>query len=327
MFDSLASDRIVVLGLVFTAIVVLAISVIVPTVGQDGRAARNIRRRLRDVMDDQELAVQSLLRQQYLKELSPLERWFEGLPGMEKLSRSLEQAGRNTRAYRLVMQALIFSLLVAGVLHLMGASPKFYVVAGLSVLVLPFWLVSIQRNRRVARFDDQLPEALESMSRALQAGHPFLETFKLIGEEMPDPIGAEFRRVFNDINYGTLPKTAYLSMLERVPSVSLNALITAVIIQQESGGRMAEILDKIADVIRGRFRLARRVRSLSAEGRMSAWVLILLPFGLGVMMSLNDPEYLPQLLEHPQGMEWVTRAGLLMIAGILWIRKIINIKV
>ncbi|MDO6460715.1 type II secretion system F family protein [Granulosicoccaceae sp. 1_MG-2023] len=327
MIDHVGSDRLLFLGLTFAAIVILAIWVIVPAVGPDGRASRNIRRRLRAASDKQELEVQSLLREQYLEELSPFERRLEGMPGMARLRQLLEQAGRRSRAYRLVMQAVSLAVVSVLGLSLLGLRPLWVAGGGMLALLAPLWLVKLQRDKRIRQFEEQLPVALDSISRALQAGHPFSETLKLIGEEMPGPVGEEFSRVFNDINYGVPAKSAYLAMLERVPSVSLNALVTAILIQQENGGRMSEILDKIAHVIRARFQLERRVKSLSAEGRISAWVLIMLPFGLALLMSVKDPTYIPALIEDPKGFEWVSKAGVLMIVGILWIRKLINIRV
>ncbi len=325
--DIISDDRLVFLILVFIAIVLLAASVIVPTAGRDANASRNLRRRLKGVSDDSNIAVNSLLREKYLRELSPFEQKLEKLPGMESLARTIDQSGKKILAYRLVLLSLGLSLVSVTGGYFFDFSPKSVLAFALVVLVSPAIIISKQRDRRIAKFEEQLPEALDIMARALQAGIPFLETFKLIGEEMRPPISNEFARVFSDINFGTPMKTAFLGLIERVPSVSLNTLVTAVIIQQESGGRMAEILDKIAEVIRGRFHLERKVKSLSAEGRMSAWVLILLPFGLAALMSLNDPEYIPLLIQHPTGMEMMTWAGVMMCVGILWIRKIINIKV
>ena len=325
--DALQNDRLIFVLMVFVAIILLAASVIIPTAGRDAKASRNLRRRLKDFSEDSERETHSLLREKYLHELSPLEQKLESLPGMEPLARSIDQAGRKILAYRLVLIAICLALIATIFSFWMNFSSKVAVVIAAISFAAPMLMISVQRNRRIAKFEEQLPEALDIMARALQAGHPFLETFKLIGEEMQEPIATEFSRVFTDINYGTPAKTALHSLVERVPSVSLNALITSIIIQQESGGRLAEILDKIADVIRGRFRLDRKVKSLSVEGRMSAWILILLPFGLAVLMSLNDPDYIPALLQHPVGVEMVSWAGVMMCVGILWIKKIINIRV
>ena len=131
------------------------------------------------------------------------------------------------------------------------------------------------------------------MSTALKAGHPFTETLNLVSEEMQDPIAGEFGRVFSDLNFGMSQKAALQAMLIRMPSMSLHTLITAVIIQTETGGALAEIIENVADVIRGRFKLQRKIKSLSAEGRMSAWVLALIPFALALLLMVASPDYLP----------------------------------
>ncbi len=323
----LQDNNILFMIIVFVAIILLAASVIVPTVGRDAKASRNLRRRINNFNTGTYSSINSLLREKYLHELSPLEQKLENLPGMEALARSIDQAGKKILAYRMVLRALSISFLITLIGYLISLSVQSLVIIALLAFVAPIYSISIIRDKRIAKFEQQLPEALDIMTRALQAGHPFLETFKLIGEEMTDPISTEFSRLFTDINYGTPLKNAFINLIGRVPSVSLNALATAVIIQQESGGRMSEILDKISNVIRSRFRLERKVKSLSAEGRMSAWVLILLPFALAGVMSLNNPNYIPDLLQHPSGSEMVTWAGILMCVGILWIKKIISIRV
>ena len=184
----------------------------------------------------------------------------------------------------------------------------------------------MEREKRVAVFEEQLPDALGVMSRSLKAGVPFTDSMKYIAEECADPVAGEFHKAFSDINYVMSIKAAYLNMLERMPSTSLMALVTGVLVQREIGGNLAEILDKIAAVIRGRFRLHRRVRTLSAEGRMSAWILILVPYALAGVLFIIQPTYLPLLTKDPTG-------RILMIAfansliGVYWIRRIIRIQV
>ena len=208
------------------------------------------------------------------------------------------------------------------------ATQNILFVATFGIVSLSFPILWVLRKRaiRIGRFEEQLPEALDMMARALEAGHPFNETLKMVGEEMPNPISSEFARVFTDINYGLPAKTAFVGLLSRVPSVSLNTLVTAVLIQSESGGRLAEILHKISAVIRGRFKLQRKVKTLSAEGRLSAWILTLLPFVLTIVISITTPSYLPRMVNDPMGMNLVYTAFVLVICGILWMRKIIRFK-
>jgi tight adherence protein B len=165
------------------------------------------------------------------------------------------------------------------------------------------------------------------MVRALKAGHPFSGTLQLVSEEMDDPIAREFGIAFADINYGLDVKQSFMNLLERVPNITLMTLVTAVVVQRETGGNLAETLNKISSVIRGRFRFNRKVKTLSAEGRMSAWILTMIPFVLFILIMLTTPSYLPVLLQEPAGLKIIGVAFFLQVVGILWIRRVIRIEV
>ena len=165
------------------------------------------------------------------------------------------------------------------------------------------------------------------MTRALRAGHPFNETLQMVSKEMDEPIASELGMTFDEINYGVDVRQAFQNLLARVPSMSLMALVTSVLVQRETGGNLAEILDKISKVIRGRFRFQRRVRTLSAEGRLSAWVLALVPFGLFGMIAVTNPGYLTVLITEPVGRKLIVTALVLMVIGSVWIRKLLRIEV
>jgi tight adherence protein B len=144
---------------------------------------------------------------------------------------------------------------------------------------------------------------------------------------MDNPVAKEFELTFSDLNYGNDVRRAMLGLLTRVPSVTVMALVTSVLVQRDTGGNLAEILDQIAGVVRGRFRFGRKLRSLSAEGRMSAWVLGLMPLGMIALLSITSPNYLPVLFEKPLGLKLLYAAAILGTLGILWIRRIIRIEV
>ena len=313
-------------AMVFAAVVLLATSLIVPTVGSRAQATRRLRRRIFDVLESIDENAASILRQRFYEDLSPLERALDVVPGMAGLRQVVEQSGVDTRAYKVLTYAAVlgvltfttFTFLVDGVMvPLIGAA----VAASLPVLH-----ICRKRRQRLVRFEEQLPNALTMMARALQAGHPFNETINMIGEEMADPIGGEFRRVFNDINYGLSSKMAFMSLMSRVPSLSVNTLVIAILIQTESGGRLSEIVSKIAAVIRARFKLNRKVRALSAEGRLSAWVLTLLPFVLALVISVTTPSYLPTMLEDPTGRSLIGVSLLFIGIGIVWMRAIVRFR-
>ena len=320
-------DTMIFLGMIFVAVSMLATSVIVPTFGAETKATRRLRHRIKAVAEGFDAEALSMVRENRLRHLSPLERRMETMPGMEGLARLIEQAGRTIPAYRLVLIRLGLALAMAITAMIISKIALLAAAAGIAGWMIPVLKLRAERNKRLARFEEQLPEALDIMSRALRAGHPFIETLKLVADEMDEPIAGEFGTAFTDINYGASVRQGFLSLLERVPSMSLMATITAVLIQRESGGNMAEILDKIAAVVRSRFRFQRRVKTLSAEGRLSAWILSLVPFVLAGVLMFSNPDYLPMLSKDPLGRQLVAVAFTAICLGIFWIRRIIRIDV
>ena len=260
-------------------------------------------------------------------ELSPLERALETLPGMERLARLIEQSGKTTPAYRVLLLSALLAVAGAFCAWTYTRTPHWSLLAALGTFSLPYLKTLRDRGARLARFEEQLPDALDVVKRALKAGHPFSQALKLVAEDMDDPIAHEFDLVFSEINYGGDVRTALLGLLERIPSVSVMAFVTAVLVQKETGGNLAETFERITAVIRGRFKLHRRVRTLSAEGRLSAWILALVPLVLFGVISLTTPDYLPMLLKDPMGKNLIATALVLGVLGILWIRRIIRIQV
>ena len=313
-------------AVVFAAVFLLVLGLTTPASG-DSRMRRALRRRLErigaEALDD----VASILREKYLTSLSPLERRLEEMPFMQRLAAMGEQAGRPKPGYQVVMNSLILALIggvMGGVLLQNGFAGLCAAIAGFAA---PYLRLSIQRRRRLEKLEEQMPDAIDVIKRALRAGHPFNAAIKLVADDMDQPIAKEFELTFSDLNYGGEVRRALLGLLSRVPSVTVMALVTSVMVQRETGGNLAEILDQIAKVVRGRFRFERRVRTLSAEGKMSAWILALVPLGLVVIMSIASPGYLPILLSNPLGHKMLYVAGILGVIGIVWIRRIIKIEV
>ncbi|MBT8766344.1 type II secretion system F family protein [Metapseudomonas boanensis] len=316
------------LGMVFVAVFLLTQGLVVPVFGEASKVRKRIRARL-DVLEHASNMpnMQSVLRQKYLKRLSPLEAAMEQLPLMERLAQMIEQAGHEYRAYRVLLLGLLLAIATGGalwlILKLWWAS---LIVAGL-VFWLPFIKISGDRNKRFAAFEEGLPDALDAMCRALRAGHPFNETLRLVAEEHKGPVAHEFGLTFADINYGNDVRRAMLGLLERMPSMTVMMLVTSILIHRESGGNLTEVLERLSGLIRGRFRFQRKVKTLSAEGRMSAWVLVCIPFVLSAAIMVTTPEYLPLLIKEPIGQKMVMGAFVAMVVGIFWIRKIIRIQV
>ncbi len=313
-------------AVVFGAVFMLMLGLTTSASG-DSRMRRTLRRRLERISAEAHEDVASILREKYLTSLSPFERRLEEMPFMQRLAAMGEQAGRPKPGYQVVMNSLILALMggvMGGVLLQSGFAGLCAAVAGFAV---PYLRLSIQRRARLEKLEEQMPDAIDVIKRALRAGHPFNAAIKLVADDMDQPIAKEFELTFSDLNYGGEVRRALLGLLTRVPSITVMALVTSVMVQRETGGNLAEILDQIAKVVRGRFRFERRVRTLSAEGKMSAWVLALVPLGLIVIMSIASPGYLPIMLTNPLGHKMLYVAGILGVIGIVWIRRIIRIEV
>ena len=270
----MTSGLLVFLALLGGAVFLLSQALFVPAFGTDARMQRLLKRKLHDIgAFEAHSEVALLLRKKYLQNLSPLERRLESLPYMERLARFIEQSGRSILAHRLVGLAIIVALIAF--LFTLAAYQRWLLAilaAGIAGAI-PFVVIYRNRQARLAKFEEQLPDAVDIMKRALRAGHPFNSCLKLVADDMQPPIAREFELTFADVNYGNDLRQALLGMLLRVPSSNLMAVVTAVLIQKETGGNLAEIFDRISQVIRSRFRFGRRVRTLSAEGRLSAWIL------------------------------------------------------
>jgi tight adherence protein B len=308
------------------AVFLLSQALFVPTFGADARLRRTLKRRLREIgAFDAEGEVASLLRQKYLRELTPLARRLESLPLMERLAHYIEQSGRNVLAHRLVGLALVLAVAAFVLAYVVFDQPWASVVLALAAGAAPFAVIHVERRKRLEKFDEQLPDAVDIMTRALRAGHPFNSCLKLVADDMQPPIAREFEITFADVNYGNDVRQALLGLLARVPSGNLMEVVTAVLIQKETGGNLAEIFERISQVIRSRFRFGRRVRTLSAEGRLSAWILALVPLVLFAALWITTPDYLPPLLHEPFGQRLIAFALVMLVVGVLWMRKIIHI--
>lgn len=314
-------------GLVFAAVFLLAQSLVVPVFGENRQLAKRLKHRLNQVDKTQEDSITSLLRERSLKHLSPLERRLESLPWLESLSAHIAQSGNRILAYRLVLIALALAGISGMLAWQFSRSEALVLLFSLLGAALPFLKISRDRRQRFTKLDEQLPEAIDVMQRALKAGHPFNGALKLVAEDMDLPIAREFELTFADINYGNDVRRAMLGLLSRVPTVTVMALVTSVLVQKETGGNLAEILKQISAVVRGRFQLQRRVRTMSAEGRMSAWVLAMVPLALFGLLMVTTPEYLPVLFQDPMGQKMLGFAAVWAAIGVYFIRRIIRIDV
>lgn len=316
------------LVMVFGAIFLLTQFIVVPRFGTGQRESKRLRKRMSALVGRyQPDSPVFLLREKYLRKLSPLEKWFESLPGMRGLESFVERAGHEFPAYRLVLASLLLALL--GWLVAWAMSRQWLLALGAAIMLgwAPTLKLKSDLNRRFAKFEEQLPEALDIMTQALRGGYPFSESLLLVAEEMDEPIAREFRTAFDEMNYGIEISLALHNLIDRVPSMSLTALVTTVLVQRETGGNLAESFESTSRLIRSRFRFHRRVRTITAETRLSTWILALVPFVLYAVMSVLNPDYMRIMLQDPLGLKLITAGLGLLIIGNFWIRKLMSIDV
>lgn len=316
------------LGLVFFATFLLTQSIVIPTFGISRQESRRLRKRLNMLADkyrpDQQI---NLVRDKYLKSLSPLERKLESLPGMSQVEVFIERSGHRFPAYLLLLLCVLLAFL-GGVLTWFLSPHWWFLPVGMLVFGgLPAVKLKSDLVKRMLKFEEQLPEALDIMTSALRAGYPFNESLYVISTDMDDPIASEFRTAFEEINFGEDLHWAMDNLLERIPSMSLVVVVTMVLVQRDTGGNLAETFENISKLIRGRFRFHRRVQSMTAEARMSAWILVMIPFALFAMMSFLNPGYVSNLTQDPMGGKIIMVGLALQIVGILWIKKLISMKI
>jgi tight adherence protein B len=201
-------------------------------------------------------------------------------------------------------------------------------LAGLAIgLFLPWVHVLVTRRARFRKFEAMFPQAIELLVRSTRAGHPFTTALEMIGAELSEPIAGEFRRIFDEQKFGLPLRDALMNLAERVPLIDVKFLVTALLMQRETGGNLAEILDKLAYVIRERFRILRQVRVYTAQGRLTMIILLALPPGMVAFMSFTSPEFMRPLLTDPWGHVMIVAGVIMQFIGFLLIRRIIEIKV
>ena len=274
-------------------------------------------------------AADSMLRHgSLLESLSASQGFFaDFVARFRNLSVLFEQADTTLTPHRFFLISGGMALAGAAVSMFAGLHPGVTAVPAILCGLLPLGWLMFRRRRRFRKFAAQLPDALELISRALRAGHSLASGFHLAGEEMTDPIGKEFSRVFDEQNLGISMEDALQSLTLRVPNLDLRFFVTAVVLQRQTGGDLAEILDKIGYLIRERFKIWGQVQALTGEGRLSGIVLLALPPALFLAVYKLNPDYVTVLFTDPLGRKMLLVAAVLQVVGALVIRKIVNIRV
>ena len=293
----------------------------------DWLAARRLDRRLREVSltHDPLTGPKSILTEQKVGPLPALDKALGG--ANSSLARLIDQSGVTTTPSAIMLACLLAAIVmgVAGLIVL--RTPIFALAAAIAGFFLPILWLKHKRTARMKRFEEQFPDALDLMSRALRAGHAFQTSMGMVADELPAPVGIEFKKAFEQQNFG-LPVGEVLSqMAERVTLLDVKFFVTAVTIQRETGGNLAEILDNLAHVVRERFKILRQVRVHTAHGRFTGYVLLALPAALAVALSFINPEHMKLLFQERMGQTMIGGAIVMQAVGYVWIRQIIKIEV
>lgn len=325
----LGNDFLVMTVLVFVAVVLLIESAYLFWQSKHGAEARRLRGRMRAAAGQDEAPVaMHLLKERLGSEASPLERLAQSVAWGRALDRLLQQAGLPWTAGRLLLMCIVTAAATLVVVTM--AFPAAGFVAPIAAVLggaLPLGYVLRCRSTRLRTLERQLPEALDLMIRGLRAGHALSSTLKMAGEELPEPIGSEFRALHDEINFGVSLQQALANLADRVPSTDVRYFVVSVLIQRESGGNLTEILGNLSRLIRDRLKLLARIRVLSSEGRLSAWILVLMPFALGGIMALINYKFMSRLWTDPIGIGLIKTMLALMFVGVLMLRKIVRIHV
>lgn len=311
-------------------VVILAILLSLYYVIAYGRIQRTeIRRRLSLLALRNLLAedLPAVLKDELLSDIPTLNRILANFNIAVNIDRRLKQANMEMKVGMFVMISCVLfllSLLLGTWLHWPSLISIFF---GAFLFMVPTIVVNFKGNLRMKKFIMYFPDALEMFARSLRAGHSFTGAIQMVGQEMPDPIGPEFQKVFDEQNLGIPLRHALTDMTNRIDLLDVKFFVTAILIQRETGGNLAEIIDKISYVIRERFRIQGQLKIHTAQARLTGMVLAFLPVGVAFLLFLMSPDYMRPLWVEPMGRSMILLAGILQVTGMLVIRKIIRIKI
>jgi tight adherence protein B len=259
------------------------------------------------------------------------------LPGLDKLAtdtsygnsiaKLLEQAGSKKGVSTVLLTSLVFGIALAFALTAILRAPWGLVPGFAGGAAIPFLVLLRKRTVRFRKFEEQFPEALDLLSRAIKAGHAFTTAMGMVADDASDPIGPEFKKTFDEQNFGLPLKDALNNLSTRVPILDVRFFATAVLIQRETGGNLSEILDNLAHVVRERFKILRQVRVYTAHGRMTGYVLLGLPAALAFALMFINPEHMDLLFSERMGRLMLMGTVVMQTIGYVWIRKIVTIEV
>jgi tight adherence protein B len=289
---------------------------------------RQLERRLRDLSattDEAPAPTDSVLARTHHDAL--IDRMAAGTRGGVWLGTLIDQSGVRTSPGVVILGSAACGVVLGGLALMVARYPAAAAVGAAVGVCAPTLYLLRQRAVRMRRFEELFPEALDLLSRAVKAGHAFQTAMNMAAEELPDPVGPEFRKTFDQQNFGLPLRDALNAMSERVPIIDVKFFVTAVLIQRETGGNLSEILDNLSHVVRERFKVLRQVRVHTAHGRFTGWVLLALPAGLAIVLSFINPEHMDLLFRESMGRMMLAAAIVMQTIGFFWIKRVIKIEV
>lgn len=269
-----------------------------------------------------------LLRQETQRDA--LTKALGDVPAFGQLSLYLEQSGGNWTVGKFLAATLIAGLAGFFFGFIIPPFSRVWFTALIPAVIaaaIPFFLTMRKRAKRLALFEEQFPEALNFLSRSMRAGHAFSIGLEMLVADSPEPLGSAFRQMLNDLHLGSNMESAMAKLVASVPLIDVRFFVSAILLQQGSGGNLSEILDTMAKIIRERFRLKGQVKAASAHGRITGLILAVMPLVVAVLLFITSPDYLLVLASDPDGRKLVLAAGIGQLLGFFFIRKIVNIKV
>jgi tight adherence protein B len=266
-------------------------------------------------------------KQELLSAIPLLNRWLVQLDVAPRLRMFLYQAEVNWTVGGLILMSISAWVAAGAVIYYRTGVPASAFVLSAVFSLAPFYYVARKRRQRFDRFEQKLPDTLEMMVGALRAGHSLITAVGAAAREAAEPVGSELRKCFDEQNYGVDLRTAMLGLTARVPLADVRMVVAGILIQKESGGNLAEVLENVAHVIRERFRLKRQIRVHTAQGRLTGWILSFLPLVLGTGLYLLNPENMSILWKRPVGLKMLYGAAIMTTIGALIIRKIVRIRI
>ena len=292
------------------------------------RKRRDFRRQLEAVTgrdETDEVLKTSVLRER--ERATGFDSVLTSLPQIRDLKVLLEQADLNWTPGTFIMISFGLAAALGASGFILSGRTMPAALAAAGGLLFPYFYVKRLKKRRIRRFEEQFPEAIDLLGRSIRAGHAFPTGLKVVAEESPDPMGTEFRQIFEEQKFGLPLEDSLLGLGDRVDLVDVRIFITAILIQREVGGNLAEILDNIAYTIRERFTLQRQIRVFTAQGRLTGYILAAMPILLGLAITALNPDYMQILFDESIGRALLAAAAILQFIGFLIIRRIIDIEI